>query len=178
MAADDLTTTLRFTADTGNVEASTETDRQQPADGCPDGRGCWREHRFSWPEHRQSDASSAASGGDKHRAERLARSQTAAADADTASGAGSGTSSADSGRLNEAAIRTLQNALQGFTGSQLQAIRAQTQLAALTTNYSNSPFISAIRRADQMQLLSFRTRHFIGSLGDPQISFAVSTLDF
>ena len=45
----------------------------------------------------------------------------------------------------EQAIKTLQKALEGFTGSQIQAIRAQTQLTYLQTDYANSPLIGAVR---------------------------------
>lgn len=46
---------------------------------------------------------------------------------------------------SEEAIKTLTRALDGFTGSQIQATRASIQLAYLQTNYANSPLISAIR---------------------------------
>lgn len=44
-----------------------------------------------------------------------------------------------------AAIKTLQSALDGFTGSEIQAIRAQIQLTNYSNNYANSVLISAVR---------------------------------
>lgn len=43
------------------------------------------------------------------------------------------------------AVKTLQNALAGFEGSQIQAIRAQIQLTNYQNNYANSALISAVR---------------------------------
>lgn len=48
------------------------------------------------------------------------------------------------GKVPEA-IKTIQKALDGFTGSQIQATRAQIQLSNLQNDYANSPLISAVR---------------------------------
>ena len=170
MAADDLTTTLRFTADTGNVEASLKrivSSLQTVVRVAADAARASIQLAGAQASSATSATQAATSTGN------LARSQAAAADAALRQAQALARLQQVQGD-NEAAIRTLQAALQGFTGSQLQAIRAQTQLAALTTNYSNSPFISAIR--EQTSAITAFASAFLGSLGNPQISFAISTL--
>lgn len=46
---------------------------------------------------------------------------------------------------NADAVKVLERALDGFTGSQIQATRAQIQLTNLQNNYANSPLIGAVR---------------------------------
>ena len=130
MAADDLTTTLRFTADTGNVEASLKrliAGLQSVV------RTASESARASMQLAGAQTAASSAASAAAASAERLARRQTSAADATLREAQALARLQQIQGN-SPAAIQTLENALQSFTGSQLQAIRAQTQLAALTTN--------------------------------------------
>jgi hypothetical protein len=170
MAADDLTTTLRFTADTGNVEASLKrliAGLQSVV------RTASESARASMQLAGAQTAASSTASAAAASAERLARRQTSAADATLREAQALARLQQIQGN-SPAAIQTLENALQSFTGSQLQAIRAQTQLAALTTNYNNSPFVAAIRQ--QTDAINQFAQAFIGSLGGPQLSFAVDTL--
>lgn len=59
------------------------------------------------------------------------------------------------------AVKTLQNALASFEGSQIQAIRAQIQLTNYQNNYANSVLISAVRN----QQLGSSFQSLLGLLG-------------
>jgi len=155
--AEDLITQLRFVADTGGAEAGieslsisldrlaakTQTAFAQISDSI--------QRQFSTRlaevgrQVANAGAEVATSGATVEEANRrVAQSTTAAADAALRHEQAFARLLQAQGKAPDA-IKTLQKALDGFTGSEIQAVRAQIQLTNLQNDYANSPLIGAVR---------------------------------
>lgn len=155
--ADDLVTQLRFVADTGGAEAGIEglsilMDRLAAksqatfAQISSDAQKQFADQIVK-ASQRIADANrQAASGGAAVESanKRVAQSANAAADAALRHEQAFARLLQAQGK-SEDAIKTLQRALEGFTGSEIQAVRAQIQLTNLQNDYANSPLIGAVR---------------------------------
>lgn len=155
--AEDLTTVLRFIGDSGNAVAAIESLIQSLQRAAEQSRATFAQisdaaekqlsQKSAEASRRIADASKqAAAGGAAVEAanRRVAQSTTAAADAALRHEQAFARLLQAQGK-SEDAIKTLQKALDGFTGSEIQAVRAQIQLTNLQNDYANSPLIGAVR---------------------------------
>lgn len=136
--ADDITTVLRFVGEARSAEAVIESlnaSLERLRDTARDAFA-----GLAQVQERQVEASERSAGATRS----LANEQQRAADAALRHEQAFARLLQAQGK-SEDAIKVLQKALEGFTGSQIQAVRAQIQLTNLQNDYANSPLITAVR---------------------------------